>query len=473
MATASAEDAISDPELALGWLAADPVRFSIGLLGDELWPTQRDILHSVATEPRTAVRACHASSKTFSASRAVLWWLVGGGVVVTTAPTWTQVERLLWGEIRKAAAQGAIAFPTVNKTEIPIAPDNYAIGLSTNEGVRFQGWHGRILIVLDEAPGVLPEIYEAIEGIRAGGDVHILLMGNPTIASGPFYEAFTTQRASWRTFTISAFDTPNLAGLTLEGLLAMDDAELSVNPKPYLVTRRWVAEKYREWGVDDPRWQSRVLGQFPEQSEDALISLAWLEAARRAIVPGDSDDWAAGLDVAGPGKSETVLWVRRGAQIKHFKAWTQPDPRGAVVAELAPWKRLLKRVNVDEIGIGYYFAQHLRDNGYPVVGITVGDPARDKERFANLKAELYWALRDRFKENAIGGLTDDATITQLAAIRFAYNPRGQVVIESKDALAARGVPSPDRAEGLMLAFAPAPPVHRRSVVPASTSYASV
>jgi len=60
-----------------------------------------------------------------------------------------------------------------------------AIGLSSNEGVRFQGWHGKILVVIDEAPGVRPDIYEAIEGIRAGGDVRILALGNPTLASGP------------------------------------------------------------------------------------------------------------------------------------------------------------------------------------------------------------------------------------------------------------------------------------------------
>ena len=64
------------------------------------------------------------------------------------------------------------------------------MGLSTSEGVRFQGWHGKILIVIDEAPGVKPEIYEAIEGIRAGGDVRLLAHGNPTISSGPFYDAY-------------------------------------------------------------------------------------------------------------------------------------------------------------------------------------------------------------------------------------------------------------------------------------------
>jgi hypothetical protein len=92
------------------------------------------------------------------------------GIAVTTAPTWTQVERLLWGEIRKSVAVSAIRYPTPLKTRLDLGPNRYALGLSTNEGVRFQGWHGKILIVIDEAPGVRPEIYEAIEGIRAGGN---------------------------------------------------------------------------------------------------------------------------------------------------------------------------------------------------------------------------------------------------------------------------------------------------------------
>jgi hypothetical protein len=45
-----------------------------------------------------------------------------------------------------------------------------------------------------------------------------------------------------------------------------------------------------------------VRGQFPEQSPDALLSLAWLEAARGAR-PCDDDNpgLEAGVDVAGPG----------------------------------------------------------------------------------------------------------------------------------------------------------------------------
>jgi len=245
---------VAEPTASLVEVVRDPVRFSRGLLRLDLWAIQAEILQSVATRRPTAIKACHASGKTFVAAAAVLWWLTRypDGIVVTTAPTWVQVEKVLWGEIHRAAANSRIAFPPLNKTELKNGPDNYALGLSTNEGVRFQGFHGRVLIVIDEAPGVMPEIWEAIEGIRAGGDVRVLALGNPLIASGPFYDAFTGNRDGWATFTISAFDTPNFAGVSLEQILAMPDADLDVVSRPYLTTRRWVREKFAEWGRGHP-----------------------------------------------------------------------------------------------------------------------------------------------------------------------------------------------------------------------------
>ena len=59
----------------------------------------------------------------------------------------------------------------------------------------------------------------------------------------------------------------------------------------------------------------------------------------------------------------------------------------------------------------------------------------------------------RAQAGDLAGLTDERTIAQLAGIRYSHNPRGQVVIESKDDARKRGVKSPDRAEAVMLAFA--------------------
>jgi hypothetical protein len=264
---------------------SDPVWFVREVLGNDPWEIPSQIMRAVAVpRARVAVRSCHASGKTHTSARIVIWWVATGGVAISTAPTWTQTRRLLWGEIHKAHADAR--FPLgglLNQTEWRRSNDVYAMGLSTNEGVRFQGFHGKVLIVLDEAPGVRPDIYESIEGIRAGGDVRVLALGNPTVASGPFYDAFTTQRVGWQTFAIDAFDTPNLAGWTIDDCRRMDanDPALDICPRPYLVTRRWVFEAFRNWGEESPLWQSRVRGQFPAQSQDSLFSLVWLEAAKQ------------------------------------------------------------------------------------------------------------------------------------------------------------------------------------------------
>jgi hypothetical protein len=434
-------------------LIEDPVLFAQSLLRQQLWSKQQEILRSVARYPRVAVKSCHASGKTFAIASAVLWWVTSrpDGIAVTTAPTWLQVERVLWGEIRNAISCAKIAYPTPSATALQLGPNRHAIGLSTNEAVRFQGFHGQVLVVLDEAPGVMPEIWDAIEGIRASGDTRVLAVGNPTISSGPFYDAFATNREGWNLITIGAFDTPNLAGITLEQLLALKDEELDHNPVPYLITRRWVKEKYFEWGPGHPLWESKVMGNFPQQSEDALLSLTWLELAKLRET-GDGE-LVAGIDVAGPGENETVLCLRSGPRIVRLTAWTKSDPRGDLLAALLPYRGQLKAVNVDVVGIGHYLAQHLKDHGLPVIEINVGQAAHDTAKYANSKAETYWGLRMRFEAGDISGLNDDKAIAQLSSIRYCHNSKGQIVIETKEDARKRGVKSPDRAEAIALAFA--------------------
>jgi len=330
-------------------------------------------------------------------------------------------------------------------------------------------------MVLDEAPGVEGGIWEAIAGAEAGGEVHVLAIGNPVIASGPFYDAFHTNRERWSTFTISAFDTPNLAGISLtytdrdgrritlgsgRDLLSLSEEELDQAVRPYLTTRRWVRDKFYEWGPAHPLWDSRVLGNFPSQAEDALIPLAWLEKCEQCdstvgvSLSRDSKKLRAGLDVAGPGEDETVLVVRDGPWIIFSKAWMQADPRGEVVAALKQFAGRLEVINVDSAGIGWNMYTHLNDL-FPGVAhpINVGESPHDPEKYANLKAELYWGLRMRAQAGDLSGSMDEKLIGQLAGIRYKHNARGQIVIESKEDARKRRVKSPDRAEAVMLAFA--------------------
>ena len=435
------------------------------LFSVNLWDTPRSVLNDVfRPHARVAVKACHASSKSHTAAIAILLALYEGGDVLTTAPTWEQVRSVLWGEVHRIL-QGSVLpvrdWGAVNQTEITMPDGSRALGLSTDVGVRFQGWHARpgsfLLLIADEAPGVRPDIFEAWEGISAGGDVRHLLLGNPVVASGRFYDIFSGDAPGWSRYTIDAFDTPNLRGLTLPDLLALGDDGLSVAERPYLVDRQWVRDRYHEWGTEHPLWQSRVRGQFPQQADDALLSLAWLEdAAKRPATYTPGLSVQAGIDVAGPGDDETVLCVRQGDAILETKAWSDADARGPVVAALKPWLgRGLDRVNVDSAGLGHYFHLALQDAGIPVCPVNVGEsPTTDraKEKYANLRAQVFWSFREWAAEGMLAGLTDRRALAQLAGIRYAHDVKGRIAIEKKDDARKRGVKSPDRAEAVVLAF---------------------
>lgn len=455
--------ALTVAEKELVRIAEHPVTFSRHLLGHDLWWKQEDILNDIYENPRVAVKACHASSKTFTAAEAVLWFVTAypNGMVITTAPTWKQVEEVLWREIANAAQTGSLRYRGLHSTKLHGgAPDNFAIGISTNQAVRFQGFHAdEMLVVIDEAPGVKPDIWEAIEGVRSGGNVRMLCLGNPTTVGGPFYDAFTKHRDIWKLHTISAFDTPNLEGLTIEDLEVMTEEELDHAERLYLCRRRWVLEKYREWGEGHGLWYGRVLGQFPPQSEQALISLTWLENAKqRSETPMEHGEpkrlFNAGIDVAGPGRNETVCLIRKGNHIVDMETWRGIEARGPVVNMLNRYAADLDFVCVDNVGMGFYFAQHLMDKNFNVWGVNVGDPAYDKTQFFNLKAELLWGLRLRFKDGEISGLTDEETIQQLASLQIKrWNEKGQLEMETKKEMSERGLESPDRADALMLSYA--------------------
>jgi hypothetical protein len=113
----------------------------------------------------------------------------------------------------------------------------------------------------------------------------------------------------------------------------------------------------------------------------------------------------------------------------------------------------LATIVVDTVGIGYNFALHLVDQGFPCYGFNAGARPIDATQFVNQKAEAHWTFRSHLQENLISGLSDEETAAQLSTIRYRENSRGLTEIESKDARNQRGIPgSPDRAESLIMAF---------------------
>lgn len=471
----------SVPNYNVAQALVEPDLFVEYFLQTDLWEVPKQILHALKKpSSQVAVKSCHASGKSHLTARALLWFLARfqNCTVVTTAPTWNQVEKVIWGEVHSALSKSRYPFPKPLQTELKINSKRLAYGFSTSvtnqdEGVRFQGIHNEnVLVIMDEAPGVDPKIWQAIEGARAGGNVRVLAIGNPTISSGPFHDCFTKNRFAWDCITINAFGTPNFRDIPGHDDLVTEDNKvvegsklwnllklgkenpdfLNQNVRPYLTRREWVFEKFHTWGLGHPLWESRVMGNFPKQDEFALLSLGWLEAASRNERKG-TGRISFGLDVAGPGEAETSLTGRRGCEIIVHKQWPISDPRGEIVNILNQYRGEIDTINVDAVGIGWYIYKHLQDLGFPATPVIAQSASGDSEKYHTTKDEFYWGFRLRCQSGDLSGLTDETTIGQLAGIRYKHNSRGQVEVESKEDAAKRGIPSPDRAESVMLAFA--------------------
>lgn len=438
-----------------------PIEFVSDVLGVEPWSRQRDILEALnRPRARVAVKACHASGKTWTAAAAACWFLncEPNSVVLTTAPTTRQVRELLWREIRgqnRAAKQRLIGRILDRDTRWEVADKWYALGFSTDEPERFQGFHaGRILVIEDEASGILEPIHASIEGVLSSGDARLLLIGNPTQVAGHFHGSFTNNRTTVRALTISAFDTPNLTG---EGDF------------PMLVSPEWVEERRREWGEDSDLWRVRVLGEFPRGTLDTVIALADIEAARvRELKP--SEPVEIGVDVARHGDDRTVIVGRAGPVIVGLEVLAKRDTVFVAgrTGELAhDWGARFGAeparipIKVDDSGVGGGVTDILGANGLNAVPVIAGAKAIEPERYPNRRSELWFTTAGRLKDED-ADLTRlsqdhyDALVAELTTPKWKMDSRGRRMVEPKDEFKKRIGRSPDLADALNLAFAPAP-----------------
>ena len=484
-----------------------PIGFAHVILGVDLWAKQEEVLNALRDHRRVAVKAGNGVGKGFTAAVAVLWFLCSHqpATVLTTAPTARQVRHILWQEIRRLYR--ASAYPLGGKllvTRLELPHDRFALGLSSDEVDQFQGFHSpNMLIVVDEAEGVIEPIYEAIDAVMTAGNSKLLLIGNPTSITGTFRRAFHEERHLYHNITISALDSPNVKQQRVV--------------LPGLTTHEWVAERVALWGEASPMYHARVLGDFSDRAEDTLISLTHIEQAiarglqdatspsqgthavsefpsppagegpegegeSRPGTPGirlpqpvrperngveskgqhpspDDEDAPTilAVDVARFGADQSVILLASPTAVLRLEAHHGLDTMqlaGRVVDAHRHWSpaRPPDRIVVDEIGVGAGVVDRLKELDLPVTGINVGRPARQRTLFANLRAEGYWRLRELFSQSQIAIPNDPELAGQLSSLRYSYNSRGQLIIESKDDARARGIPSPDKADAMMLAF---------------------
>lgn len=442
-----------------------------------VWEKQQEICNSVRDFRGTVVPSGHGIGKSWISARIAVWWLFTHypAKVITTAPTWIQVESVLWGEIRAAISSSRIPLcdpKDVLQTEIKLSADWFAQGISTTESVdqrefgstKFQGFHSpNLLIILDEAPGVHKSIHIAVETLATGSNNRILEIGNPTSPSGPFYD--NCYSPNWNKIQVSCFDHPNIKEKT----------EII----PGAVTEEWINRMKEEWGTDSPLWKAKVLGDFPDETEDTLIPLSWVEnAVKNEFRP--SQIRVLGVDPARFGDDKSIGYEVIGNEVREkFNVSKEDTARlaGRIINIIEDYKE----VDIDGTGVGggvidsaknqlledldknrRALAQRIRE-------IHFGSKPLNESRFFNLRAEMYWNARERLRPDAQTYLKvklpdDDELKSQLTSIKFYYTTNGRIQIESKDEIKARIGKSPDKADACVLALWAARPEKPEQII---------
>jgi hypothetical protein len=443
-------------------------------LDEFLWSTQRDIFASVRDNRYTAVKACHGPGKSRVASRIAAWWMnvhpPGSAKVISTAPTFQQVEAILWSEINDAAAK-ATALADRNPNDDRYRPFvGRVLGTQWKIGNRvmafgrkpadhnihgFQGHHAEhMLVIMDEACGIVPQFWTAALALMTNANCRILALGNPDDPASKFAEYCADPE--WNVFTISAFSTPNFTGEPVPDQL-----------RRVLVDHDYVDRVRREYGVESPVYTSKVLGEFPQDSDDGVVRLSSLMKCRLATETPRTESELTPVELGvdfGAGGDQTVIRERCGMVVGRTWRTGSRDSQAIVGLVVQAIRETgATRVKCDVIGIGFGLVGQLRELGQngvhqaQIVGVNVSETAHEPTRFKRQRSEIWWLGRQLAEERRwdFSGCDEDdwrRVMTQLVAPHYKLDSSGRVEVETKDDTKERIKRSPDDADALLLAF---------------------
>lgn len=414
-----------------------------------MWWGAEKIINAVFEHKKVAVQSGHSLSKDWSGGIITLIWLLkyfGNGKVILTAPTDRQVREVMFGEIEKQYSVLCENHPEFQRsyltgTKLDFGPQCFALGLTTKETGGLVGkFHGfkseNILIIVSEAQAVAHSTFLQTRGLLTSSNSRILELGNPMVEYGDFYDHCTDPARGYYVIKLSCFDSPNV----IAGKKIM----------PGVVEKEFIDMMRDEVRGDetDPEWQSRVLGEFPQQSNTAWIPLAKIRAAVGRKFEDNDNLRVGGLDTARKGNDETVHCVLHGrTQViqDHFKKVLTPETVG--------WMRgLIETENLAAVAIdeGYNpgVGDWLVDEHMPVTFINFGGESPD-ERFENFGTYMWYLLRNAFMDGEISIMDDPMLVSQLASRRVEMTPKGKRKLESKRESNQK---SPDRADALAMAW---------------------
>jgi len=251
----------------------------------------------------------------------------------------------------------------------------------------------------------------------------------------------------------------------------------------------------------DPDSFAHIYEGMPRQdNETSVIKASWVEAAidaHKLLGLDDTGRSYLGFDVADAGKDKCALVHRKGIVAYWSDEWKAKEDELLKSATRAynDALRLDAFINYDSTGVGAGVGAKVNElnkekktsvkHGKFVAGGGVFEPEKlytdkitNKDFFANLKAQAWWTVADRFRltyqvikamkdgtevpkyklEDLISISSDMPNLHRLKvelSIPMRMEDRlGRVMVESKQDLAKRDVKSPNIADAFIMAYAP-------------------
>lgn len=363
--------------------------------------------------------------------------------VVITANTDTQLRTKTAPEVGKWQRLSITShWLDVQATSVAVRDKEHAktwradfVPWSEHNTEAFAGLHNkgkRIVLIFDEASAISDKVWEVAEGALTdeGTEIIWLAFGNPTRNVGRFRECFRRFKHRWKAAQI---DSRTVEGTNKEQIA------------------KWAAD----YGEDSDFFKVRVRGMFPAMSARQFISETDVSAAYGKVLRSEQYTFAPKVltvDPAWEGDDEFVVGLRQGLAFRILRTMPKNDNdlvAARIIADLED-EHQADAVFIDAgYGTGIVSAGQGMGRDWTLVWFA-GESS--DIGCLNKRAQMWKEARDWLKSG--GALPQDPTLRdELQAPEIVPRVDGKVQIESKKDMKARGVPSPNRADALVLSFA--------------------
>lgn len=421
--------------------------------------------------PRTAIKSANGTSKSYSVASMILWvgavHDLGETISIISAPSINQIEKVTFKYLKshkaKAAKRG-FELPGWMSGDLEWVTtgsqgkEYLAYGKKPAPGREvevFQGIRsemGKTFVFFDEAgaQGMTKGMWTAAEAVLTGADSRLIAIGNPDNPSAEWLRYFTDKRyeAEFNRFTLSAFDLP-----TFTGEKVYDDPKMEAQMLGALTQVSWVDHKKRIWGEKDARYQSKVLGEFPEDGGFGFFPIGAVESAFDKEIPYDGAEVIKlGVDIARYGQDESVIYENQGGRIRLVDSWGKTDTVTTARKIHQHANRLgAAEVRIDESGIGgavfdqLVVLEEFQNKAYVAIALNGAARTNSPTRWANLRAYNHDSMRTQLIAGELDLDFDDTELKdQLMGVTYRFSAQGGIQITPKDEMMTEMGGSPDR-----------------------------